>query len=135
MGSMVGYLSIPGVTAAADLSTKQYHAVKLDSTARRVAAITNANAEQPIGILQDDPDAAGRTADVAYFGVVKAECGGTIAFGANLACNNDGEVISDDEITNGGAVDLHHIGVALEAGSDGDIIDILLHNADRIGSE
>jgi hypothetical protein len=135
MGSIVGYLSIPGVTAAADLSTKQYHAVKADSTERRVAAITNANAESPMGVLQDDPDAADRPADVAYFGVVKVELGGTVSYGDDLACNNDGELITDAELTDGSASDLHHIGVALEAGVDGDIIDMLLHNKDRIGSE
>jgi len=135
MGSIVGYLSIPGITAAADLSTKQYHAVKLDSTARRVAAITNGNAERPVGILQDDPDAAGRTADVAYIGIVKAELGGTVSYGDSLASNNDGELIADAEVADGSAVDLHHIGIALEAGVDGDIIDVILHPAERIGLE
>ena len=135
MGDMVGYFSIPGLTAAADLSAKQYHAVKYDSTVRRVAAMTNANAEKPAGILQDDPDAAGKPCDVAYFGVVKAELGGTVTYGDDLACNNDGEIITDVELTDGSASDLHHIGVALASGVDGDVIDILLHNADRIGSE
>lgn len=135
MPGMVGYLSIPGVSAGADLSAKQFHAVRLDSTERQVVAITNANAQAPVGILQDDPAASGRPADVAYFGVCKAECGSTVSYGDDLAVNNDGEVITDVEVADGGAVDLHHIGVALEAGVDGSVIDILLHPKQRIGSE
>lgn len=133
--AIVGYFSIPGVTRAGSAVT-QYRAVKLDSTERRITAITNANAEKPVGILQDDPGATGEPCDVAYFGTVKAECGAAVSFGDDLACDNSGRIITDVEVADGGAVDLHHIGVALEAGSAaGAVIDILLHSADRIGSE
>ena len=135
MGSIVGYMSIPGVVAGADLSAKQYHAVIWGGTGREVDPVTNANAQKPCGVLQDDPDAALQPCDVAWFGVVKVELGGTVTLGADLACNNDGEFIADDEVADGTAVDLHHMGVALAAGVDGDIIEMLLHPADRIGKE
>jgi hypothetical protein len=135
MGSIVGYLSYNGVSAAADLSASQYRAVKWDSTERRIAAITNANAERPIGILQDDPDAANKPADVAAFGMCRAQLGGTVTFGDKLACNNSGQLVTDAEVTGGGAVDLHHIAEALEAGVSGDTVDVFLFNSDRIGAE
>ena len=129
------YRSVPGIMAGADLSSHQYHAVRMDSTAFRVVVMTNANAQKPFGILQDDPNAANQPADVAYDGVCKAELGGTITVGADLAVNNDGELIADVEVADGGAIDLHHIAVALEAGVDGDIVKVLLHMANRVGLE
>jgi hypothetical protein len=135
MGSMVGYMSIPGVTRGATAVT-QYRAVIWDSTERRILPVTNANASRPIGVLQDDPDATGAPADVAYFGVIKAEAGAAVTFGDTLALDNSGRVVTDAELTDGSASDLHHIGDALEAASGaGAIIDIMLHTADRIGSE
>lgn len=123
---MANYLSLPGVVANADLSSYQYKAVQISTTDWKVAAMSNANAPQvPIGILQNDPDADGKPADVAILGVCKAECGDTVTAGDNLAVNNAGEVISDAEETSS---DLYHIGVAMEDGVDGERISIaLLH--------
>lgn len=121
------YLSLPGVVANADLSSYQYKAVQLSTTDWKVAALSNANApEVPIGILQNDPDADGKPAEVAILGVCKAECGDTVTAGDNLAVNNAGEVISDAETTS--SSDLYHIGIALEDGVDGEVISIaMLH--------
>ncbi len=133
--AIVGYFSIPGVTRAGS-AVVQYRAVKLDSTERRITAITNANAEAPVGILQDDPGATGEPCDVAYFGTCKAMAGAAITFGDDLIVDNSGRVITDVEVADGGAVDVHHIGVALEAASAaGAVIDILLHPKQRIGLE
>lgn len=121
----MNYLSIPGAQAAEDLSSYQYKAVQVTTTDWRVGPITNANAPQvPIGILQNDPDTAGHPADVAIVGVCKAECATTVTAGDNLAVNNSGEVTPDDETTT--SSDLYHIGVALEDGVDGQVIQIVL---------
>lgn len=124
---MANYLSLPGVVANADLSSYQYKAVQVSTTDWKVAVMSNANApEVPIGILQNDPDADGKPADVAILGVCKAECGGTVTSGDNIGVNNAGEIISDAETTT--SSDLYHIGVALEDGVDGEVISIaLLH--------
>jgi len=129
------FRSIPGLLANADLKANQFRAVRMSTTARRVQAITNANAQRPIGIQQDDPDAAGKPINVAYDGVCRARLGGTVAFGATLAVDNSGDLISDAEVADGSAMDLHHIATALEAGADNQIIDILLHTPVRIGKE
>jgi hypothetical protein len=136
MGSIVGYLSIPGAEAGADLSGNQYRGVILDSTERRFAAVTNANAQKPLGIQQDDPAAVGRPIDIAYFGICKAEAGAAITYLDDLAMDNSGRVITDVEVADGGAVDLHHVATALEAaGAAGDIITVMVKPAQRIGSE
>lgn len=130
---MPGYYSLPGMVAGADLTAKQYHAVRFNTTERQIIAITDANAQQPIGVLQNDPD-NGQSADVAYFGVIKGELGATVSYGDTLAVNNDGEFIQDAEVS-GGGTDLHHLGYALEAGADGEIIDILLLGPRLHGTE
>ena len=127
------YKSIPGLKASGTVT--QYKGVKLSTAAdRTVLAMTNANAERPIGILQNDP-ASGEAADVAYEGVVKAEYGGTITRGDTLAFNNAGELISDAEVTAQDGADLHHVADALESGVDGDIRQVLLHTPVMIGLE
>ena len=132
---MAGYYAIPGLIAGANLKTNQYKAVRFSSTVNRtVLAISNANAQRPIGVQQDEPD-TGEPINVASFGVAKMEAGSTIVRGAKIAMNNAGEAISDAEVTTGGAVDLHHFGIALDSAADGDIFDIYIFPAERIGSE
>ena len=129
------YMALTGVVAGESLTGSQYRAVKLSTAAdRTVLAITNANAERPIGILQNDP-ASGEAADVAFIGVVKAEYGGTVTRGDKLACNNSGQLITDVEVVAQTATDLHHIAVALESGSSGDIRQVLLTPPEMIGLE
>ena len=133
---MSNYFSIPGAQAGADLSANQYRAVRFDSTERQYVAITNANAQIPIGIQQDDPASSCRPMDVAFMGICKAELSNTVSYGDSLICEpTGGRLLSDAEVVNGGAVDIHHIAFALEAGAVGEIIDVLLHSPDRIGSE
>lgn len=60
----------PGtLVAGADLSALQYRFVKLNASGQ-VVAIT-ADTDQPIGILQDKPAAAGRSAEVMCNGISK----------------------------------------------------------------
>ena len=133
---MSNYIALTGVTASEDLSSKQYFAVQMDTSSdRQVKGITNANGERPVGILQNDPDADGKAADVAVIGVCRAAYGGTITRGDKLAVTNEGDLRSDDEVLNGGAVDLHHIAIALESGSDGDIRDVFVFPPQIAGKE
>lgn len=129
------YQNLPGVVAGEDLSSAQYKSVYLDtSNNNTVLQVSNANAQRPIGILQNDP-ISGEAADVAIAGVCKAEYGGNITRGDTLANNNSGELISDAEVADGSAVDLHHVADALESGVDGDIRKVVLHTPVRIGLE
>lgn len=112
--------------ATADLSSKQYHAVRL-SDEYAVSAISDANAPQiPIGILQNDPDADGQPAEVVTMGFCRAECGGTISANDMLGMNNDGELISAAYEAAIGTADLHVFAIALEDGADGEIIEVFV---------
>ena len=128
------YLSIPNKRRGGTAVT-QYRAVIVDTIAHRVLPMTNANASRPLGILQDDPAATDEPCDVAYFGYVRAEAGGTWAYGDGLICNNNGQLIADDEVADGGAVDVHHIAIAMEVAASGEIHDVLLGTPVRQGLE
>lgn len=73
--------------ASGDLSTKQYYAVKLDSSGQ--VAVAGAG-EAAIGVLQNTPAAAGRAATVRVSGVSRMKAAGVIAPGANVAPNASG---------------------------------------------
>lgn len=105
--------------AAANLATKQFHFVKL-SAANTVAACT-ATTDNPIGILQNKPSAAGRPAVVRIFGVSKVVASGAISAGALIATEDDAEAgtpATSDPV----------VGKALEAaGAQGDLIKVLIN--------
>jgi hypothetical protein len=110
-----GGVSLP---AAADLSAKQYFAIKVNSSGQ--AAVAGAG-EAAIGILQDNNgDAAGKIVNVAPFTgrKMKAYAGGTITAGQNVTADAAGELVA---ATTGNFI----YGVALESAVDGDIFQFL----------
>ena len=116
MSDQISLLNIP-LAAAADLSAKQYKFMKLsdDKTVNVCGA-----GEAMIGVLQNDPDAAGKSAEVMVYGVTNLVAGGTITVGAPLKSDSNGDAVvssSDDEIF--GAI-------ALEAAVDNDVFSALL---------
>ena len=79
--------------AAADLSTKQYFGVVIDSSGQ--AALAGAGATNKIiGILQDKPDAVGRAGSVGIYGKSKAVLGGTVASGAKVTTDANGKFVT-----------------------------------------
>ena len=113
--------------AAADLSAKQYYAVKVDSNG--LAALAGAG-EAAIGILQNKPT-AGQTAVVRVGGVSKIFCAGVIAPGAVIASDANGKLTTatkgkTDTSDTGGAADALigsnvlgvHLGTANSAAND-----------------
>jgi len=77
--------------ASGDLSSYQYHAVKISSGE---VALCGAS-DIPIGILQNQPDADGVAAEVGLIGISKAVVDGStnVAIGDFLAVNSDGHLI------------------------------------------
>lgn len=63
------FLTIPGLVASAAIA--QYSSVKLASTAGQVK-ICSATTDECIGVIQNDPAAAGEPAEVAFLGLAKA---------------------------------------------------------------
>lgn len=76
--------------AAADLTTKQYYAVKVDSNGK--AALAGAG-ENAIGILQDNPN-TGEIGNVMVLGESKAIYGGAVTAGQNLAADASGKLVT-----------------------------------------
>jgi hypothetical protein len=102
--------------AGVDLSAKQYHFVsmstdgQIDPTGDGLAAI---------GVLQNDPSAAGRAATVGISGVTKIVCAGNINPGQPIASDAAGKAVA--AATSGDVI----LGVALAAGNANDIIPMI----------
>jgi len=117
------YDTIPGLTAAADLSTTgQFLAVKLLSTAGTINLLATSTAtETVVGLLQNNPK-SGDAAEVAYQGIAKGIAGtSTIAIGSLLASNSTSKLVKTT--TDNQKI----IGMSLsKASAIGDVISVLL---------
>lgn len=82
-------ISLP---ASADLSTKQFLFVYVD-TSGRIAVPASARIDVE-GVLQDKPDALGRAGNVAVFGVTKLVTGGAVAIGDYVTNDNAGKGVT-----------------------------------------
>lgn len=104
--------------AAADLSTKQYFIVKVDTNGK--LALASSALDPIVGVLQNKP-IAGEGALYRFGGTSKVKLGGTVAAGAWVTTDANGEGVAtttDGNIT---------VGMALEAGVDADIIELQLN--------
>jgi predicted RecA/RadA family phage recombinase len=106
------------LTAASDLSSKQFYFVAVDTDGK--AALTGDDGN-PIGVLQNKPE-AGEAATIAIAGVTKLYIGTESGLGAgyNVGCDSN----SAGKVSDTGSF---RMGVALEdPTSDGDIVSVLL---------
>jgi hypothetical protein len=83
--------AIPGLSASADLSAKQFRFMKMsgDATVTVTAAIT----DKLMGVLQDTPT-SGQPANVAAFGASKLLLGGTVVAGDLVGTDNAGKGVA-----------------------------------------
>lgn len=83
---------IPGMCASfvagGDLSSKQYHFVKLNTSGQVV--IVAANTDKPFGILQNAP-ASGGVAEVMLAGISKVVADADLAIGDQIGASSDGQ--------------------------------------------
>jgi len=103
--------------AGGDLSAGQYRFVELAADAQ-VDIVASAGGDA-VGVLQNDPSAAGRAATVAVMGVSKVVAGATVAAGDRLQSDANGAAIA---AASGDIV----LGRALTGGAAGDVIEVLL---------
>jgi len=75
--------------ANADLSSKQYYFVELDSDGKVGAC--NAVTDRPIGVLQNAPDASGKAATVLVMGVSKISSDAALDEGNLIGPSADGQ--------------------------------------------
>lgn len=87
-------ITLPGLYVLGDLSAKQYHGVKLGSTADTVIALA-ATTDAACGVLQDAPDAAGEAALVAALGVTTVVAGTSVLLaGARFQFDTTGRAVA-----------------------------------------
>lgn len=109
--------------AGADLSTKQYQVVKMDTSGNVVVGASTDN--NVIGVLQNSP-ASGEMATVAVAGITKVVAAEAIALGAEVSviAANDGKV-GDSALTTS-------VGICVgAAGAADEIASILLRIVDH----
>lgn len=105
--------------AAADLDTKQYFIVRLDTNGKAVLAAGATGLL--IGVLQNEPK-SGEGALVRFVGTTKVKAGGTIAIGDYVTSDANGKAVATT--TAGDVV----MGRALEAAVADDVVEILMTN-------
>lgn len=120
--------STPGnyITAEAstDLSAKQYHVAKLDANGK--AALATAATDAISGVLDEVPQGASGLCSIAHIsgaGTGKVKAGGTIAKGAYITANADGEAVSATQTTAGQQPTVRVFGRAREAAVENDIFE------------
>ena len=113
--------------AGEDLSAAQFKFVTLEADGQ--VDLADAEGENCIGVLLNNPDAAGKAATVAISGKVMVEAGGTIAAGDEICTNAAGEAIDVNDATATYVV----MGYALEDGADGQVIAIELIQGGNAG--
>lgn len=88
---------IPIVTASfeanADLSTKQFHFVKMDGANARKIVACSAVTDRPIGVLQNNPG-LGKMATVMMLGQTKLVADVNLAPNAEIGTSADGQAIA-----------------------------------------
>jgi len=114
-------LKLGNLTAAADLSAKQFHFVKL-ATATTVNVCT-AITDVPIGVLQNTPT-SGQAAEICIFGITKVVADGNLAAGNIIGTSSDSQA---DAITRGSDTTVTVMGQAIEAGSAGQTVTMFLN--------
>lgn len=81
---------LPGIFVAnADLSADQYKILKIAAAGPNVALCAAAT-DLPVGVLQNTPDASGKSAKVMVSGITKGVANGVIAIGAQVGTDAAG---------------------------------------------
>ena len=114
-------LDLGTLTAAADLSGKQYYFVKLASAT--TVNVCTATTDRAIGILQNDPT-SGQSAVVRIFGISKVVADGTIAFNNVIGTSADSQA---DAIVPGTDTSVVTLGIAIQAASAGETFTMFLN--------
>ena len=103
-------------TASADLSSKQFHFVKMSGN--NTVDVTSAITDKTIGVLQNTPT-SGQSAEVCVFGVTKVVADGTLAAGNLIGSSADAQA---DAIVAGTDTTVYVVGQALEAAAAGNTV-------------
>ena len=81
-------IKIPGLSASADLSAKQYYFVKMSGN--RTVTVCAAVTDIPCGVLQNAPT-SGQAAEVVAIGVTKVSGDADLGYGNVIGTSSDGQ--------------------------------------------
>jgi len=111
--------------AGGDLSANQYLLVEIAADDSQVDVASTSAAHRPIGVLQNNPNAAGKAADIMVMGISKVVCSETVTVGDYICPSEDngGKVNTAD--STGDLV----IGIALQTGASNDKISAIIFPA------
>jgi len=110
-------MSCVSLEAGVDLSAKQFFFVAVSADGQIDPCGDGAHAD---GVLQSNPDAAGKAAEVAIGGVVLVICGGDVTRGGPVASDSAGEAVNP---ASGDII----LGTALETGANGQVISMIFN--------
>lgn len=103
--------------AARDLSDYQYHVMA--GSGEFGCDLAGEADPDSVGILQSKPDAEGVSAEVRRVGISQAVCGGVIPVWSFVTPDGDGHVVVAAEGE-------YHVGRAMEAGVEDQVISVLM---------
>lgn len=105
-------IRIPGLTASADLSAKQYYFVKMSGN--KTVTVCSAVTDVPVGVLQNAPE-SGEEAVVCAIGVTKVNADAALTAGNVIGTGSDGQA---QPVTLGTETTVHVAGVCLDGVSN-----------------
>ena len=119
MATKSGFSWTESWEAGANLSTKQFYFMKDDGTGK--AIVCNNLTDIPIGVLENKPDASGKTAEILRFGRGKVSADASASIADFIGPSGDGQAIARPL----GSAPTHFIaGAYREApGATGDIVE------------
>lgn len=117
---------IPGVKASADLSAKQFLAMKMSGNG--TVTVCAAATDKPVGVLQDNP-VSGLPAAVAFSGKTKVVAGGTVTAGDEVGTDANGKAVT---YVAGTDTTKYRMGIAVTGGALNEVIEVLLLPAGRL---
>jgi len=81
-------MKTPGLTASADLSTKQFYLVKMSGN--KTVDVCSGVTDKPCGVLQNKPT-SGQAAEVVCIGVTKVSGDADLGYGDLIGTSADGQ--------------------------------------------
>lgn len=120
-------IKIPGLTASADLSAKQYYFVKMSGN--KTVTVCAAATDKPVGVLQNKPT-SGQEAEVCGIGVTKVSSDAALTAGTLIGTSSDGQA---DAKTPGTDTTEYTVGQVLMASGAANELATALVNCANIG--
>lgn len=116
--------TIINVPAGSDLSAKQYYFMDVVAGQLSVAG----SGTRVAGVLDNNPDSAGKPGALQTAGVAKVLAGGSITSGAGVASNASGKAVAAT-----GSAFVCGISISDETKADGEYVEVLLTGASAVG--